>query len=142
MTPYRVQYWVVEFQPRTAAIRALDSFPLKFKVYYVVPAVIPRPSKVWAQSSSAPLHLTRSLPETPPRLLLRPRSAPRPTPPLTPSMISLLIPPPVSALPPGLSPPDTTTSKTPALLAARWPARIGPESAASQYISRRYSASV
>ena len=30
MTPQFVQYWVVEFQPRTAAIRSLDSVPLKF----------------------------------------------------------------------------------------------------------------
>ena len=48
-----------------------------------------------AHLSSAPLHLTRSLPETPPLLLPRPHSAPRPNPPLTPSLISSLIPPPV-----------------------------------------------
>ena len=31
VTPQHVQWWVVEFQPITGAIRALDSVPFKFK---------------------------------------------------------------------------------------------------------------
>ena len=42
VTPYRVHYRVVEFQPRTAAIRSLDAVPLKFIVNYVLyPPLIP-----------------------------------------------------------------------------------------------------
>ena len=59
VTPYCVHYWVVEVHPRTAAIRSLESVPLKFIVCHVfVPDVDPCLMKVEVQSSSALIHST------------------------------------------------------------------------------------
>ena len=87
---------------------------------------------------STPLHCNHSLPGTPPLLLL-----PRPCParPLTPTPFPPLLTLPFLALPSGISPSITTTAKKTAYLAARWPACIGLELAALQYIARPYSAS-
>ena len=139
---------MVEFQPRTVAIRALGSVPLSLGFLILCPSLpcylpvvclgllLIRPPP-----HSIPLHLTRSIPETPP-LLPSPRSIKLPTPPLTPSPILSLTPPPVSLPHPGLFRTDTTTAKKPSLPATEWPAHIAPELVALQYIVQPCSASV
>ena len=85
-----------------------------------------------------PLHWTCSLPRTPSRLCLpRPRLAC----PLTPTTFPPLLPPPFLVLLSVISPSVPTTADTLARLAAGWPARIGPELAALQYIAQPYYAS-
>ena len=46
VAPQHVHYWVVEFEPRTAAIRTLDSVPLNVIVTTSVSAVASCPMKV------------------------------------------------------------------------------------------------
>ena len=76
---YRVHYWVVEFQPRTAAMGTLDSVPLKLKVDTFCARLFSQPDEGQSVSlpppRSTPLHWTRSRPGTPPSLCL-PRSLP------------------------------------------------------------------
>ena len=55
VAPYRVHYWVVVFQPRTAAIGILDSVPLEFKVTTFCTCLRSLTNGVQKCSYSAPL---------------------------------------------------------------------------------------
>ena len=75
MAPYRVHYWVVVFQPRTAATGALDSVPLKFKFTTCCTRLSYLPDGVQSVSPppcSTPFHWScLRLGTTPPLRLLR-----------------------------------------------------------------------
>ena len=69
VAPWRVHYWVVVFQPRTAAMETLDSFPLKFKVTMCCTRLSSLPDGVQSvspPSRSTSLHWSRLRPGTPP----------------------------------------------------------------------------
>ena len=144
-----VHYWVVEFHPITAAIRALDSVALYFEVFYTklsLPDVFYTRCLSWwitLTLHSILLHLNRSLPKIP-LLHPSPRSLPRPTPLLipVPTPIMFLSPPPVSLLPPSLCRHVPTTAKTFSLPAAGCPSHRGPELVTLQYIARLCSVSL
>ena len=132
MNLYNAHYWVVEFHPRTADIRLLDSVPLyvSFSTYFSPSS---RPTRRHSRGftlprHSTPLHSTRSLHSTPPLLLdtsptLTPTLTPNPSLPLTP----------FSSPPSSQCYPAPITAETPLLLAAEWITHRGPESVASQY---------
>ena len=154
----------MKVHPRTVDIISPDYVPLYVSfatIYFTLPCFMPviliggllfRPTPLRstplhsaplrstplhsAPLRSTPLHSTRSLPSTPP-VRPGPRLIMSATPTLRPSL-----PLPPSSLPPtSQCRPAPTTTNTPSLLAAEWPAHRGPELVASQYTARPCSAS-
>ena len=139
-TLYHTNCWVVEFHPRTAAIRSLDSVPLY--VSFAASFSPSSPSSLYGVTLSphpTTPHSTGFLHLTPP---LCPDQSPStsPTPALTPKPSLPL--PPFSSPPPSRCQPAPTTDKTPSLPSTKWTAHRVLELVASQCITRPYSVSL